>query len=282
MIASVLENEIRSHADATELPSHSVVHAHEADTPPTPGDTSEMLFARYMRTRDPRIRDRLVLCHEKLVRHLASRFANRMESIDDLIQVGNIGLIKAIDRFEPSRHLKFATYAVPTIVGEIQRHLRDKTWSISVARPLKELYVSATRVKADLTGRLGRVPTIGEVAAELRISEDELLRAMDLDLIRYTVSFGNPLQLDYDASHLTLSSALGETDESLGEVYTHVDLDQAIAGLEPNERAIIIGSYFKGMTQADIGKRLKVSQMQVSRLHRKALMRLKARLSAEP
>jgi len=240
--------------------------------------STAILFLRLARTHDPRLRDRLIVNNGGLVRHIAFKLSNGSESLEeDLIQVGNIGLIKAIDRFDPSRHVKFITYAVPTITGEMKRYLRDSTWSIGVAREMKELYTRIPHAKAYLTSRLGRVPTVPEMAQELKVSEEELLRAMELTLIRYTLSLNNPVRYEDDEGSATVSDGLGRSAPSTVDEYIDFDLDHAIGELKPNERATIIGRYYEDMTQAAIGERLRVSQMQVSRLHRKALMQLRER-----
>src|ERR1700691_3069783 len=130
-------------------------------------DDAEALFTRFAKTRELHLRDRLLLMHQNLVRYLAGKFANRGEPLDDLIQVGTIGLINAIDRFDAARGTKFSTYATPTIVGEIRRYFRDKAWSLKVPRRLQELNQAATRAQEDLTSSLGRPPTIQEVAVRL-------------------------------------------------------------------------------------------------------------------
>jgi len=242
-------------------------------------DASDILFTRYARTHDPHLRDKLVLCHEKLVKQIAGKFSSRGEPFEDIVQVGTIGLIKAIDRFDPVRHIKFSTYAVPTIVGEIRRYLRDKGWGIKVSRQLKELYFTAAKVKAQLTSNLGRPPSIAEIASNLHVSEDEIVEAMRLELVRYTVSSTNATPGGPEATdQLALDGLFGEPDESITTMPLHIDIEHALDGLSPRQRTIIIDCYFNDMTQTEVGHMLHVSQMQVSRLHRRALQVLKARM----
>jgi len=158
-----------------------------------PEDDAERLFLEYRATRDTPIRDRLVLMHENLVRFLAAKFANRGEPLEDLVQVGTIGLINAIDRFEPERGTKFSTYATPTIVGEIKRHFRDRAWNLKVPRWLQELNLQVMRANEQLAQQLGRSPTIVEIAAHVGASEAETLDAMELGNAYETVSLDTKL-----------------------------------------------------------------------------------------
>jgi RNA polymerase sigma-B factor len=238
-------------------------------------DDTESLFARYSRTRDPQLRDRLVLMHRNLVRYLAGKFANRGEPLDDLIQVGTIGLINAIDRFDPGRGTKFSTYATPTVVGEIRRYFRDKAWSLKVPRRLQELNQSAARAQEELSSRLGHAPTIQEVASRIGASEEETLEAIELGNAYDTVSLDSKIPGDSDSAPLSLADFVGATDESLTTLEAYGDLNQAIEELEPRERAIIVHRFFREMSQAEVAKQLNISQMHVSRLQSRALLQLK-------
>src|ERR1700674_5025268 len=138
------------------------------------------LFAEYTKSRQSAPRDELVVLHLNLVRYLASRFANRGEALEDLIQVGTLGLIKAIDRFDTGRGVEFTTYATPTIVGEIKRYFRDKGWAVKVPRRLQELNLAVNRALEKLTVKLGRSPTIAELASHLGATEEDVLEAQEL------------------------------------------------------------------------------------------------------
>lgn len=243
-------------------------------------DTTEQLFRRYTTTRDPRIRDKLVLMHQNLVRFLAGKFANRGEALEDLVQVGVIGLINAIDRFDPDRGTKFSTYATPTIVGEIRRHFRDKAWSLKVPRRLQELNLAANKAAERLGQKLGRPPTIQDIAREVGASEEETLEAIELGNAYDTVSLDSKLAHEGESAPLTLAEFIGELDGSLQNIETYGDLKQAIDCLEPREKAIIYYRFFKDMSQTEVAKRLNISQMHVSRLQQKALKRLKELLSS--
>ncbi|NLN78416.1 MAG: SigB/SigF/SigG family RNA polymerase sigma factor [Armatimonadetes bacterium] len=243
-------------------------------------EDTETLFKRYIETRDRKIRDHLVVMHQNLVRFLAGKFANRGEPLEDLVQVGVIGLINAIDRFDPDRGTKFSTYATPTIVGEIRRHFRDKAWSLKVPRRLQELNLAASKAADELSQRLGHPPSIQEIAAEVNASEEETLEAIELGNAYDTVSLDSKLSYEGESAPLTLAEFIGELDESLQNIETYGDLKQAMDSLEPREKAIIYYRFFRDMSQTEVAKRLNISQMHVSRLQQKAVKRLKELLSA--
>ncbi|MBI2843469.1 MAG: SigB/SigF/SigG family RNA polymerase sigma factor [Armatimonadetes bacterium] len=238
-------------------------------------EETEDLFRRYTKTRDPKIRDQLVMMHQNLVRFLAGKFANRGEALEDLVQVGVIGLINAVDRFDPERGTKFSTYATPTIVGEIRRHFRDKAWSLKVPRRLQELNLAANKAAERLSQKLGRPPTIRDIATEVGASEEETLEAIELGNAYDTVSLDSKLAHEGESAPLTLAEFVGDFDGSLQNIDTYGDLKQAMECLEPREKAIIYYRFFKDMSQTEVAKRLNISQMHVSRLQQKALKRLR-------
>lgn len=240
---------------------------------------AESLFAKYAETKDPKVRERLVEMHQNLVRFLAGKFVNRGEPLEDLVQVGTIGLINAIDRFDPKRGTKFSTYATPTIVGEIRRYFRDKAWSLKVPRRLQELNLAANKAADNLSAKLGRTPTIQEIAQAVGASEEETLEAMELGNAYETVSLDTKLVNEGDSSPLSLAEFVGDTDGSLNSLDKFGDLSQAIECLDPREKAIIYLRFFKDMSQTEVAKRLNISQMHVSRLQQKALKRLRELLA---
>lgn len=242
-------------------------------------DETGLLFRRYTNTRDPETRDQLVIMHQNLVRFLAGKFANRGEALEDLVQVGVIGLINAIDRFDPDRGTKFSTYATPTIVGEIRRHFRDKAWSLKVPRRLQELNLAANKAAERLSQSLGRPPTIQDIAKEVGASEEETLEAIELGNAYDTVSLDSKLSHEGESAPLTLAEFVGGMDGSLQNIDAYGDLKQAMECLDPRENAIIYYRFFKDMSQTEVAKRLNISQMHVSRLQQKALKRLKDLLS---
>ncbi len=248
----------------------------------TPGlfeDDAETLFAKFAENRSPEIRSRLVVMHQNLVRFLAGKFVNRGEPIEDLVQVGTIGLINAVDRFDPGRGTKFSTYATPTIVGEIRRHFRDKAWSLKVPRRLQELNLAANKAAESLSQKLGRSPTIQEIAQLVEASEEETLEAIELGNAYDTVSLDTKLAYEGESAPLSLSEFVGAIDISLEDLSKYGDLNQALDCLEQRERAIIYLRFFKDMSQTEVAEKLNISQMHVSRLQQKALKRLKELLS---
>ncbi len=233
------------------------------------------LFQEYHRTRDPKLREQLILAHANLVRFLARKFANRGEPLDDLIQVGMIGLINAIDRFDPGRNIRFATYATPTIVGEIRRHFRDRGWAIKVPRRLQELSLAATKAIDGLTQELDRAPTIAEIASRLNIEEQQALEAVELGELYDLPSLDGELGEDSDDSRTVLADYVGELDLSLARFEQRSRLSQALRALPPRERQIIQLRFLANLSQTEVAKRMNISQMHVSRLQQRALQRLR-------
>ncbi|MGO8672350.1 MAG: SigB/SigF/SigG family RNA polymerase sigma factor [Capsulimonadaceae bacterium] len=232
----------------------------------------DSLLVRYARTGDPLLRERLIHMHERLVRYLAGKFASRGEPLEDLVQVGTIGLINAIDRYDPSRGIKFTTFATPTIVGEIQRYFRDKAWKLKVPRRLQELNASAARARDEFIQRVGRAPTVHEVAVAVGATEEETLAAIELSNAYDTVSLDAGVVGSDDFS---LADYIGVEDPDLNALVGFADLKQAMEHLEPRERAIINLYYGREMSQSEIAVRLHISQMHVSRLQKAALKRLR-------
>lgn len=222
------------------------------------------------------IRGRLVSLHLPLVEHLARRFRNRGEPHDDLVQVGVIGLIKAIDRFEPARGVEFSTYATPTVVGEIKRHFRDKGWSIRVPRRLQEMRLSLASATADLTQALGRAPTVGELAERLEVAEEEVLEGMESANAYSTLSLDAPETRGEDGP--TMVDALGSDDKELEQVEYRESLKPLLAALDPRDRRILSLRFFHQMTQSQIAREIGLSQMHVSRLLARTLHQLRVGL----
>jgi len=236
------------------------------------------LFRRFVESRDPTMREELVGIHLPLVEYLARRFRNRGEPLEDLIQVGTIGLLKAIDRFDLQREVEFSTYATPTIVGELKRHFRDKGWAVRVPRRLQELNLSLNKVVAELSQEIGRSPTISEIAAKVRLSEEEVLEGLDTSNAYAVISLDAPAGGE-DAP--TVSEHIGSEDESLEALEYRAALGPLIAELPERKRRILYLRFFRGMTQSQIAARLGISQMHVSRLLNRTLGVLRAGLLAE-
>ncbi len=236
------------------------------------------LFRRYKEKGDEEARSQLIVNHLNLVRFLAAKFNNRGEPLEDLIQVGTIGLIKAIDRFEPDRGLEFTTYATPTILGEIKRHFRDKGWSVRVPRRLQELSSKVNHAVDQLTMDLQRQPTVDEIADFLGVSPDEVLEAMESGEAYTSV----PLEVsssDDDDSTLSVLDRFGQEDEELNASDDRILLERVLKDFTPKEQEVIRLRFVDGLTQAEIAEKLDVSQVQVSRLLRRTLRRMQEKIS---
>jgi RNA polymerase sigma-B factor len=229
------------------------------------------------RAGDESARDRIVERYLPLVRSLASRYAGRGESFEDLVQVGSIGLLLAIERFDTERGVQFATYAVPTIVGEIQRHFRDRTWALHVPRRMKELSLRLTRTIETATGDLGRAPTIAELAELTGIDEDEVVEALETYHAYSARSLSQPLGQDAQGEE-TMQDVLGGEELGYEEVEDGALVEAGMAALDPRERLIVELRFFEGLTQSEIAARVGISQMHVSRLLRRALVTMQGRL----
>ena len=236
------------------------------------------LFLKYREYPDPEIREELIRSYLNLVEYLARRFKNRGEPLDDLIQVGTIGLIKAIDRYDIDRGVEFTTYATPTIVGELKRHFRAKGWSIRVPRRLQELNLQINGRIGDITQKLGRSPTIEEIAKELGATPEEIAEAMETGEAYNTISLNSTTVNDGDDRSFSLMDYLGEDDKILNATEDRTSLIEAMEVLTARERGIIYLRFFKGMTQTEIARQLGISQMHVSRLLRKTLDTLRKKI----
>ncbi len=222
-----------------------------------------------------RLRNELVVAHLNLVRYLAVKFANRGEALDDLIQVGTVGLLKAIDRFDLERGVEFTTYATPTIVGEIKRYFRDKGWAVKVPRRLQELNLSVNRAIEKLTVKLGHSPTVAELAAHLGATEEDILEAQELGQAYNLLSLDTELNGEGDKKSQTLADYVGQNDAGLELLEDRANLERAFQVLTGRERVILYLRFYESVSQTEIAKRLNVSQMHVSRLQQKALEKLK-------
>jgi RNA polymerase sigma-B factor len=224
-------------------------------------------------------RDELVEAHLPLVHFLARRYERRGEPLDDLVQVGVIGLIKAIDRFDPDRGVAFSTFATPTIVGEIKRHFRDRTWMVRVPRPLQELRSKLVPTREALTQQLGRAPTIAELAEALELSEDEVLEGLDAATAYSAMSLDAPAHDDGATSYL--EARLGAADDAYDLVEKRRSVAPLLDALPERERRIIFLRFFRDMSQSEIGRELGISQMHVSRILSQTLARLNTAVMSE-
>jgi RNA polymerase sigma-B factor len=239
---------------------------------------AELVKPRTTQSRRGEIRDDLVRLHLPLVEHLTRRFLNRGEPHDDLLQVGTIGLIKAIDRFDTERGVEFSTYATPTIVGEIKRYFRDKGWAIRVPRRLQELRISISAATADLTQSLGRSPTISEIARTVGVSSEEVIEGLESANAYSTLSLDATTDSSEDSA-LSMLDTIGEDDLALEHVENRESIKPLLDELHPREKYILTLRFFRGMTQSQIATEIGISQMHVSRLLNKTLAQLRERLS---
>ena len=235
----------------------------------------DALLVAYHRDGDERAREQALVELMPLVRALASRYAGRGEPLEDLVQVGSIGLIKAVDRFDVDRGVDFASYAVPTIVGEIRRHFRDKAWAMHVPRRLKELSLRLSRTLDQLTTELGRSPTLAELAAAAGVEEEDAIDALDSMNAYSTRSLHAPFDDDSDDS---LSEKLGTEELGYVEVEDGAIVDAGLEALDERERQIVELRFFHELTQSQIASEIGISQMHVSRLLRRALATMRGRI----
>ena len=244
------------------------------------GENDKALLRRYHEEGDLHAREQLIEQYMSLVRALARRYSYRGEQLDDLVQIGSIGLIKAIDRFDIERGVELTTYATPNIIGEIKRHFRDKGWSVRVPRGLQELNVQLSRLVEQLTVQEGRSPTITELAKAAGVEEEEVLEALESGRAYNSLSLNSGGGSDED----------GELDplESIGteEHQYEVSEDRAVLApgfrvLDERERKILHLRFFKGLTQSQIAQQVGISQMHVSRLIRRSLEKIRDEIAAE-
>lgn len=231
-------------------------------------------FQEFARTRDPALRERIVEEHLSLAQHLARRFAHRGESLDDLVQVASLALVKAVDRFDPDHGVEFSTFAVPTIMGELKRHFRDSGWAMRVPRRLQELHVELGSLTGALSQELGRSPTVGELADAAGVSDDEVLEAMEAGSTYRSRSLDAPGPSD-ESGGSTLAARLGAPDEELVNSERRAVLEPLLDTLPERERTIIRLRFVDGLTQSEIGRRVGISQMHVSRLLSRSLDELR-------
>src|SRR5215207_443942 len=253
--------------------------AHGDDSTRSDREVARELFGTFgeLPEGDPkrqRVRDQLVEMHLPLVEYLARRFAGRGEPLDDLVQVGTIGLIKAVDRFDTERGVEFSTYATPTVVGEIKRHFRDKGWTVRVPRRLQELRASLSSATSDLTQTMGRSPTVAELAGHLKIGEEEVLEGLESANAYTAVS----IEASDGEGGMSVADTLGGDDLSLEGVEYRESIKPLLDSLPPRERRILMLRFFGNLTQSQIAAELGISQMHVSRLLARTLAQLRERL----
>jgi RNA polymerase sigma-B factor len=231
------------------------------------------LFDRH-RDGDRAARDVLAQRYLPLAHHLARRYRNSENHADDLAQVASIGLLNALERFDPDRGIAFSSFAVPTILGELKRYFRDKGWAVRVPRALQELALDVERVSEELEGACGRAPLVGEIATRLGVTVEEVLEARIAGGAHYGISLDRP-DAD-DDERRTLGDALGITDAGFGRAEDAIAFDRLIAGLTERQQNVLRLRFDDDLTQAEIATRVGLSQMHVSRIVRQAVDELRA------
>lgn len=219
------------------------------------------------------VRDELVEMHLPLVRHIAQRYADRGEPLEDVVQAGSLGLVQAVDRFDPDRGVAFGSFAVPTIIGAIRRYFRDATWSIKVPRRVQDLRGKIITAQDSLAQELGRSPTVAEIAERAEVDAQDVLDSMEISHVRST----KPLQPQSE-DEVPLADRIGDLDDRLAGVEDHETVRALLATLPERERAIVEMRFFDGLSQSQIADRIGVSQMHVSRLLARSLQRLRSEL----
>lgn len=233
-------------------------------------------FVQFAASRDPALRDELVTAHLGLAQHLARRFANRGEPLEDLVQVASIGIMKSVDRFDPERGVEFSTFAARTILGELKRHFRDKGWAVRAPRRIQELYLEIGHATGELAQKLGRPPTMDELAEATGATVEAVIEATEAGSGYRAASLDAPTRLDRSGS-----DAIGEEDIAFQDVDNRALITPALATLPEREQMILRLRFVAGLTQSEIATRIGVSQMHVSRLLTASLRKLREEIEAE-
>jgi RNA polymerase sigma-B factor len=234
------------------------------------------LLRRYHERGDTRARDQLAEEMVPLARALAGRYTGRGEPLDDLVQVACVGIMKAIDGFDLTREVRFSSYATPTVLGEIKRYFRDKTWALRVPRGLQELQIEVAKARDKLTTTLGRSPTVQELADAIDSPFEEVLQTIQSQDARRTRSLDEPTGED-----VTLADSLGQRDPDIARAEMRVLLDEAMDVLSDRDREVLRLRFVGDLTQTEIATRVGVSQMQVSRIIRSSLTKLRSDIESE-
>ncbi len=231
------------------------------------------LFERWQQDGDRSARDELVGRFLPLARKLARRYAGAREPFDDLLQVASLGLVKAVDRFDPERGTAFSSFAVPTILGELKRYFRDLGWSVHVPRGAQEMALKVEEARQQMASRTGRPPTVNELAEYLELSIEDILEGLETGAAHHAVSLDTPRE-DADGEAGTLADSFGREDERFDVVDASVSIAAAARSLSARERHVLALRFVEDKTQTEIAELVGVSQMQVSRILRRAVARL--------
>lgn len=233
------------------------------------------LFGELRGSSDPALRAYLVERHEGLVRHVAREYLASGEAYEDIVSVGHVGLIHAVDRFDPERGNKFATFAVPTIKGEIRRYFRDRTWGVRVPRRVQELSLRARKASEVLSQQKGRSPTYAELAVELGVGEEDVIEAIEVGRQYELLSIDAMTSDNQGEEGVSEADRMGGVDPAMDEIGDRDQVARALRQLPDRERVIVFLRYFHDLSQQEVGDRLGISQMHVSRLQHRALTRLR-------
>ncbi|HYJ21470.1 MAG TPA: SigB/SigF/SigG family RNA polymerase sigma factor [Solirubrobacterales bacterium] len=253
---------------------------HEATPGPGDGLTSEReLWERFAENRDQATREELVRRYLPFAKNLALRYRGASESFDDLLQVASLGLVNAIDRFEPGRGTPFAAFASPTILGELKRHFRDRVWTVRVPRGLHDRMAEVDKAISALTVELQRSPSVGEIAAKLEVDPNDVLEVLEANHNRRPLSLDRPVGGDEEES--PASEWVGDEDEGFELVEDKLALEGALPHLDERERLVLQLRFVEDMTQSQIAERIGHSQMHVSRILRRTLERIRAEVAEQ-
>jgi RNA polymerase sigma-B factor len=251
----------------------------QIDPGPGPGPGQHLspereLWRQYTRSRDPAIREELVRRNLPFAKRLAGRYRGASESFDDLLQVASLALVNAVDRFDPTRGIPFSAFASPTILGELKRHFRDRAWTVRVPRGLHDRIAQVEKAISELTEKLQRSPSIGEIAERLELDTTDVLEVLEANHNRRPLSLDRPTSRE-DSEEATPADWVGEEDKNFELVEGRVALDAALPHLGERERLVLRLRFVDDLTQSQIAERIGHSQMHVSRILRRALERIR-------
>ncbi len=230
---------------------------------------------------DEATQEKIVVSYKDLVESIARKYSKNSTIHEDLVQVGMLGLLAAIRRYDPSLGKSFESFAIPTIIGEIKRFIRDKTWSVHVPRRIKELGPKIRNAVEELTTELQRSPTVPEIAKHVGASEEEILETMEMGKSYKALSVDRKIEADSDGSTVTILDLIGKQEKGFEHVNQQLLLEKILPILSDREQEILRYTYFENLSQKETGELLGISQMHVSRLQRRALRKLRAALQSE-
>ncbi len=264
----------------------SVSSSSESAQTPSPGPEEQLaderkLLERYAKEESPALREELVERFMPLARRLAARYAGGAEPFDDLVQVASVGLVKAIDRFDPERGTAFSTFAVPTILGELKRHFRDRGWSVHVPRDVQERILKVERALAELPARLGHPPTVHEIAESIEATDEEVLEAMHAAQGHHAVSLDASAAMADGDEPTPLGERIGSEDLSFETVEYGAAIGPVLEEISERDRLVLHLRFVEDMTQSEIADKVGVSQMHVSRILRATIDRLRDAIPEE-